>query len=69
MKQALVKPIIVKINKRFVKKYETVMKPVNSWKEINRRIDELFDKSLEDYTLLHKPHNEYYWAPESVPIV
>jgi 16S rRNA U516 pseudouridylate synthase RsuA-like enzyme len=68
MKQTLVKPTIVKINKRFVKKYETVMKPVNSWKEINRRIDELFDQSLEDYTLLHKPYNAH-WAPESVPIV
>ena len=69
MKQALVKPIIVKINKRFVKKYETVMKPVNSWKEINRRIDELFDKSLEDYTLLHKPHSDNNWAPESAIVV
>jgi hypothetical protein len=69
MKQTLVKPTILRINKCFVKKYETVVKPVNSWKEITRRIDELFDQSLEDYTLLHKPHNEYYWAPQTVPVV
>lgn len=58
MKQTLVTPTIVKVDNRFVKKYETVMKPVNSWKEITRQIDELFDKSLEDYTLLHKPQND-----------
>ena len=65
MKQTLIKPTILKINNRFIKKYEPVQKPVNSWKEISHRIDELFDQSLKHYTLLHKPHNEYYWISES----
>ena len=65
MKQTLIKPTILKINNRLVKKYEPVQKPVNSWAEITRQIDELFDQSLKHYTLLHKPHNEYYWISES----
>ena len=65
MKQTLIKPTILKINNRLVKKYEVVQKPVNSWAEITRQIDELFDQSLKHYTLLHKPHNEYYWISES----
>jgi 16S rRNA U516 pseudouridylate synthase RsuA-like enzyme len=65
VKQTLIKPTILKINNRLVKKYEVVQKPVNSWAEITRQIDELFDQSLKHYTLLHKPHNEYYWISES----
>jgi hypothetical protein len=58
VKQTLVKTVICKINDRFIKKYEPMQKPVNSWKKITRQINELFDQSLENYTLLHKPYTE-----------
>jgi hypothetical protein len=62
MNQTIVKPSLIKVKNRWVKVYTEKQKKQKSWSEITRQIDELFDKSIEDYTILHKPFNEYYWA-------
>ena len=66
MNQTIVSPCLIKVRNRWVKVYTEKQKKQKSWSEITRSIDELFDRSIEDYTILHKPHQVIITEPLKV---
>ena len=66
MNQTIVSPCLIKVKNRWVKVYTERQKKQKSWSEITRSIDELFDRSIEDYTILHKPHQVVITEPLKV---
>ena len=66
MNQTIVSPCLIKVKNRWVKVYAEKQKKQKSWSEITRSIDELFDRSIEDYTILHKPHQVVITEPLKV---
>jgi hypothetical protein len=55
--QTSTKFVIIKECGNWIKTAKEVQKPINSWNAITKMIDDIFDQSMEDYAILHKPFN------------
>jgi hypothetical protein len=55
--QTSIKFVIIKECGNWIKTAKEVQKPINSWNGIISMIDDIFDQSIEDYAILHKPFN------------
>jgi len=53
--QTPLKLVLIKIDGTWKKIYKEIPQPVNTWKSIDLLIDSIFDSSIKDYTILHKP--------------
>ena len=53
--QIPLKLVLIKINGTWKKVYKEIPQPISTWKSINLMIDSIFDQSIEDYGILHKP--------------
>jgi hypothetical protein len=49
--------VIIKECGNWIKTAKEVQKPINSWNAIVKMIDDIFDQSMDDYAILHKPFN------------
>ena len=53
--QIPLKLVLIKVDGTWKKIYKEIPQPVNTWKSIDLLIDSIFDSSIKDYTILHKP--------------
>jgi len=53
--QIPLKLVLIKVDGTWKKIYKEIPQPINSWKSIDLLIDSIFDSSIKDYTILHKP--------------